>query len=302
MRFHGAVFWPVPVLCLGTILGAAVESGPAALASYFNGKQVTLKIDMPGSQKGVDLYLNKPTSMNWKEYSSRLKQFGTAIRKGDVATVTSVVVKKDRIEFQLDGGGFGTFGDDTNTSVNATAVDKSDYEKRLEKQIAQTSDPNQKKKLQKELDKERARRERQDAANQNAAQIASQIKAQQVATNRTRGGSRFNLRWSDSIPPDQLTPEAVMQRLAEYVDFGNGQNGPVTAQVAPAAEGSPTGQLKQGMTLDEVARLLGQGNKVSESVGADGLKTQVFEYVTVDRRADVTYVNGVVVKYSISSH
>ena len=120
----------------------------SALESYFNGKQVTLKIDMPGSQKGVDLSFNKPSPMDWKQYSSRIKQFGPAIRKGDVATVTSVVVKKDRIEFQLDGGGFGTFGDDTNTSVAATPVDKSDYEKRLEKQISQATDPDEKKRLQ----------------------------------------------------------------------------------------------------------------------------------------------------------
>jgi hypothetical protein len=92
-----------------------------------------------------------------------------------------------------------------------------------------------------------------------------------------------------------------MQRLAEYVAFSSIQNGPATAQLAPAAEGSATGQLKQGMSLDDVARLLGQGNKLSESVAADGLKTQVFEYSTGDRHVDVTYVNGVVVKFSISS-
>jgi hypothetical protein len=266
---------------------------------------VTVKIDMPGSQRGVDLYFNKSAPMNWKEYSSRIKQFGPAIRKGDVATVTSVVVKKDRIEFQLDGGGFGTFWDDTNENVSPTQVDKSAYEKRLEKQIAQTTDPDQKKQLQKELDKERARRERQQASNDQAAQIASQMKSQQVSQNRTRGGSRFNLRWPGSVPPDQLTPEAVMQRLAEFVDFssmhGGGPASPAATAVAVSGS-SPTGQLKQGMNLDDVARLLGQGNKVSESVGADGLKTQVFEYVTGDRRADVTFVNGVVVKYSISSH
>lgn len=300
MRFRGVAFWSLPLLCFITCVLGGVESGGAALESYFTGKQVTLKIDMPGSQKGVDLSFNKPSPMNWKEYSSRIKQFGPAIRKGDTATVTSVVVKKDRIEFQLDGGGFGTFWDDTNDNVTATRVDKSDYEKRLEKQIAQTSDPDQKKQLQKELDKERARRQRQQASNDQAAQIASQMKAQQVSQNRTRGGSRFNLRWSGSIPPDQLTPQAVMERLAPYVEFSNGQSGAPVAQASPDAV-SPTGQLKQGMSVDDVARLLGQGNELSESAGADGLKTQVFEYITGDRRTDVTFVNGVVVKYSISS-
>jgi len=181
---------------------------PSSIQSYFTGKQVVLKIDMPGSQKGIDLRFDKPVPMNWKEYSSRLKQFGPAIRKGDVATVTTIVVKKNMIEFQLDGGGFGTFGDDTTTTVTAKSTEKSDYEKQLEKQISETDDPDKKRDLQRDLDKERARRERQDAANQNAANVASQLKAQKVAENRMRGGSRFNLRWAGSIPSDQLTPAA----------------------------------------------------------------------------------------------
>ena len=36
--------------------------------------------------------------MDWKDYSGRIKQFGTAIRKGDTARVTAIVVKKDMIE------------------------------------------------------------------------------------------------------------------------------------------------------------------------------------------------------------
>ena len=36
-----------------------------------------------------------------------------------------MVVKDDRIEFQLDGGGYGTFGDDTDGNVMAQTADKS---------------------------------------------------------------------------------------------------------------------------------------------------------------------------------
>jgi hypothetical protein len=63
-----------------------------------------------------------------------------------------------------------------------------------------------------------------------------------------------------------------------------------------------TAQLKRGMKMGEVSNLLGPGKQVSESVSTDGLKTQVFEYVTGDRRVDVTYVEGLVVRYSISSN
>jgi hypothetical protein len=279
---------------------------PDSLSSYFTGKEVVLKIDMPGTQQGVDLRYNKDNPMNWKEYANRLKSSGAAIHKGDTARVTAVVVKDDRIEFQLDGGGFGTFLDDSSTTVTPKTIEKSDYEKQLERDIANTTDDDQRRRLQRDLDRERSRRERQEADNRAAAQIASQIKAQKVADDRLRGGSRFNLRWSGSIPPDQKTPDAVKKLLADYVSFAGPQT---AAAVAPAAQNTAgdaavpaTAQLKRGMKIEEVTNLFGPGKQMSESVSHDGLKTQTMQYVTGDRRVEVTYVEGLVVRYSISSN
>jgi hypothetical protein len=281
-------------------LPLSAQNDPNSLASYFTGKEVVLKIDMPGSQQGVDLRYNKDVPMNWKEYANRLKSNGVAIHKGDTARVTAVVLKDDRIEFQLDGGGFGTFGDDTNATVTPRTVDKSDYEKQLEKQIANTTDDDERRRLQRDLDRERSRRERQDADNRNAAQVASQIKAQQISDKRLQGGSRFNLRWSGQIPADQKTPDAVMKLLADY--------GPQQAAAPPPAQSGgdaavpATAQLKRGMKMSDVTNLLGQGKQLSESVSGDGLKTQTVQYSSGDRRVEVTYVEGVVVRYSISSN
>jgi hypothetical protein len=284
------------------MLALALGAQTDPLASYFTGKEVLVKIDMPGTQQGIDLKFNQDNPMNWKEYSGRLKKFGVAIPKGATARVTGVVVKNDRIEFQLDGGGFGTFLDDSSTTVNAKTVDKSDYEKQLERDISNTTDEDKKRQLQRDLDRERSRRERQNDNNAAAAQVASQMKAQQVADNRIRGGSRFNLRWSNSIPADQKTPEAVMKLLSEYVSF------PAAAQ--PAAEtaatdstGIPaTAQLQRGMKISDVTNLFGPGKQMSESISNDGLKTQVVDYSTGDRRVEVTYVEGLVVRYSITSN
>jgi hypothetical protein len=285
-------------------LSLIAQSTPDSLANYFNGKEVVLKIDMPGTQKGVDLSFNKDNPMNWKEYSNRLKSAGVAIHKGDTARVTSFVLKSDRIEFQLNGGGFGTFLDDSDSTVNAKSVDKSDYEKQLQRQLDNTTDPDKRRQIQRDLDRERSRRERQEDNNQGAAQIASQIKAQKIASQRLQGGSRFNLRWVGSVPPNQLNPDALMKLLADYVSFDAAQPAaPAAAMPAsPAPADIPaTAQLKRGMKMGEVANLFGPGRQMSESVSGDGLKTQVFEYVTGDRRVDVTYVEGLVVRYSISS-
>jgi hypothetical protein len=301
------------LFCPGTVSPTYAQSGAIEIQNYFQGKQVQLKIDMPGTQQGVDLRFDRGTPMDWKQYSSRLKKFGVAIPKDERATVTTIVVKKDMIEFQLDGGGFGTFGDDANTTVDAKPVEKSNYEKQLERDIANTDDPDRKRELQRSLDRERDRRERQDAANKRAAQIASQIKSQQVAQDRLRGGSRFNLRWSGSIPAEQLTPEGLMRLLTPYIEFSDSQAaepgapppnaaGPVTSAPSDAdTAGSATGQLKRGMQMSDVTSLLGQGRQLSESVSAEGLKTQVFEYLPGDRRVEVTYVDGLVIRFLISS-
>ena len=300
-------------LAIALLPCAAQNSGQAALQSYFVGKQVTLQVDMPGTQQGVDLRLDRDDPMDWKQYSNRLKQFGPAIRSGDRATVTTLVVKKNLIEFQLDGGGFGTFWDDTDTTVTPYQVDKSGYEKQLERDISNTTDPQRKRDLQRELNHVRNQRDREQRADDRAASIASQLKAQQVADKRLRGGSRFNLRWSSPIPQDQLTPESLMKLLDAYVDFGDLQQqkailkpvaqNPAAAVNAPAKgkDSSPITQLKRGMQIGEVSEMMGLGRQLSQTTSDEGLKTQIFEYLPEEYRVEVTYVDGVVVRYSISS-
>jgi hypothetical protein len=231
-----------------------------------------------------------------------------------VVQVTKVLVKGDHIEFQLGGGGFGVAGDDTNTVVAAVVTVKSDREKDLEKQVAAEKDPKRKQDLQRDLDQERARRARQDDANRNAAMIASQLKAQLVAEKRLRGGSRFNLTWKGTVPSDDRNPDTVMTLLADYVDFDASHASPTPAAIpqtparpayVPVGSAAPVGgpaQLARGMKMADVFSLLGPGQMVSQSVSSDGLKTQNFEFKTADSVVDVTFVEGVVVKYSISSN
>lgn len=86
------------------------------LKQYFEGKRVTLKIDMPATKNGVNVNPERDRPLDFSDYASRLKRFGTAIRAGESAMVTNVKVKGKHIEFHLDGGGYGTFGDDTGTA------------------------------------------------------------------------------------------------------------------------------------------------------------------------------------------
>ena len=77
---------------------------------------------------------------------------------------------------------------------------------------------------------------------------------------------------------------------------------PTTQNTGDDAAMPATAQLKRGMKMSDVTNLFGEGKQLSESVSGDGLKTQTVQYSSGDRRVEVTYVEGVVVRYSISSN
>ena len=287
-------------LLLGLTSSLLLHANEAELHRAFVGKQLVLRIDMPGTHQGVNLHMDRDEPMDWKEYSQRLKNFGVSIPKGGAAMVTSLVVKKDLIEIQLDGGGFGTFGDDTGTSVS-TYVPKSRYESDLERDIRNETDPGRKRRLESSLSAERSRRYREESRLRAAAATANAIKRQEVMEKRLRGGSRFNLRNLSS--PANVMPNQVMDWLKDYVDFsGKGGGRPMVQSGAVSNSQTPQpGTLRRGMSMDEVQNKLGQGKLLSESVGADGILTQQWEFLTREQKFSVTSVEGLVVRYSMNS-
>src|SRR5678810_873185 len=97
-RVVGIAAAAAALLAAGAASAAAQDEN--ALKSYFEGRRITLRMDMPGSADGI------------------------AINYGDSSRVTLVKVKGSIIEFQIGGGGFGTFGDDTNTSSNIRLLEQ----------------------------------------------------------------------------------------------------------------------------------------------------------------------------------
>ena len=298
------------LLLASACLGAQNTSN---LSQFFEGKQVIVKIDMPGSQQGIDIYPQKNNLMDAKSYGKRMKEFPVSIRNGDMVMVTTVKVKDKSIEFQLAGGGFGTFGDDTDTRVKFTPADKSDREKDLERQISNTDDSYQKDRLQRELDYVRRQRERADSRNRAIAEQAAQEKQYQVNENRTRGGSRFNLKYNSKVPAD-ISPQDVMTALAQYVDFSPLLTGAPSAEVPYAAPtsvpeppataygaGGPASSLQKGMSEDQVRALLGAPTNSSDA-DHDGIQVHSESYTQGNSVVTAQFVNGVMVKYSIEVH
>lgn len=290
-----------------TVMLAVAAAAPAAAQSedalrrYFEGKTVVVKLDLPGSERGVDVYPGTDRPIDFPKHAKRLKDYGTAVRRGEEILVTKVKVKKDLIEFQLGGGGFGTFGDDAGNSVYVPSADKSQREKNLEKEIPGL-DPAARKKAQEELDALRKDRARADAANRAQAAQASQLKQANVRQRRVEGGSRFNLRYDPEVPDEALTPDGVMRALAEYVDF-SALGGHPAAGAGDRGPGRPAGEvgdLRKGMLVEEVDRLLGRPDGIAQRTEGT-LKVSVSTYTTRDRTIQAEFVEGVLIRFTVSS-
>jgi hypothetical protein len=294
------------LFCLAAA-GLLVVSAPAsaqneaALRDAFEGKSVRVKLDMPATQQGVDVYPDARRPINFDEYSARLKAAGVAIKTGESVLVTKVRVKEKLIEFQLAGGGYGTFGDDTSASVYTASTPKSNREKDLERLVKNETNAARKRQLQRELDDLRSERAREDLRNQAVASSASEAKKSRIADSRLHSGSRFNIRYQNGLPPG-LGPDGVRRALAEYVEFTS--DGPAARDTRPSLADAPRptagGGLRKGMTMAEVQDALGKPEKTTErSEGV--LRVVTATFTRDDQRITAEFVEGVLIKYSIAS-
>ena len=275
-----------------------------ALRSAFEGRRVTLKIDMPGTSDGVDVHADAARAIDYQRYGDRLKSYGAAIRAGEASVVTLVKMKKDVIEVQLSGGGFGTFGDDTSTSVSIPRAEKSSREKDLEERIKDENDSRRKREMERELDDLRDRRDRENRRLDAQRARAEEIKKERIAERRLTGGSRFNLRYEGKVPSG-IRPEDVMAALADYVDFSPANSDRFTPDaadldLASAPRLALDTTVRKGMLRSEAERVLGTPHDSSER--REGSLTVVtLTFVSGDQRITAQFVEDVLVRYTIAS-
>lgn len=294
-----------------TISSAALAQNEAALRTAFEGKLVSVKVGMPGTSRGIDVYPLDANPVNWREVAERVKDNGTSLKIGDQVIVTKVVVKKNsHIEFQLGGGGWGTFFDTPGTStVSTTTEGESQEEKDLKKAIKEAPGPTKRKELERELASARDRRERENARARAEAQQANAAHEANLRARRAESGSRFNIRFRNGIPPENLTPEGVMAALAEFVDFNAGGTKVATASgastsvpVAPAgatATGARHTQIRKGLSVQEVEALLGPADSAGEE--KQGILTvNKRSYTSDGMKVSTSFVNGVLIDFAIT--
>lgn len=286
-------------VCLLFISSPIFSQNEQALKEYFEGKMVTIKLDMPATQKGIDLYpLRKPV-INFDQYGNRIKEFGVSVTSGQNIMVTKVRTKGKHIEFQLGGGGYGTFWDESST-VDAPYVERSRREKQLDKLIEKEPDSDKKKELRKERDELKRDREKEERRLRLEAEDAEQAKKARVREKAQEAGSRFNIRYDYKLTHAEMTPESIMNALAQYVSF------PGQAAVSASASASATLEvaeevvLHKGLLWEDVMQMYGSPKGVSERMEGT-LKVMTCNFDDGDNYIKMEFVEGVLIRYTVTS-
>ena len=267
----------------------------AVLRRFFEGREVVVKMDMPGDKSGVDVHPESSRPVDYPKVGDRLRGFGIALYKGDAVMVTLVKVKSKNIEFHLGVGGAKESGG----PHISTYVPKSNREKRLEDAYDEETDPARKKRLKEDLDDERSRRRYEEERRRRDAEQARQIAKANERELRAQGGSRFNLWYDAGVPVEALTPESVMRALADYVEFPEAANANASPSSPSQSLPNPLA-LRKGMTEKRVIALF--GNPETRIVQrAAGIEVIQYKYSLTAAELSVQFVGGVLVQYVLTS-
>lgn len=287
--------------------GMLAAQNEAALRQAFEGKMISVKIAMPGTSRGIDVFPQQQAPVNFPQVADRMKDFGTALKAGDQVMVSKIAVKgNSHIEFQLGGGGYGTLGDDAGTQRVFTGFEsETAREKVLRDSIKVTSDATRKRQMEQELRNLRSARDRENDRARAEAEQANAVREANVRSRREQGGSRFNIRFRDGIPPEALTPAGIMAALSAYVDFeATGAKATAAAVVPGAAAPAPRNPggvsgLRKGLSLREVEAMLGPAETAGEE--RQGIFTVLKRsYTAGGMKVMTSFVNDVLIDFTMS--
>jgi hypothetical protein len=294
---------PTATVVALTLLAVPLRAGERedrekVLRQFFEGRSVTVYIDMPATSKGIDVYVGRPEPLEPAKVQERVGGNGVAIRDGQNVRITRINLKDDTIEFQLDGGGFNWFWDSSG-SVSTPYSGKSTYEADLERDIKRETDPKRKRDLQRDLDRERNRRYREEQANREIAEAANEIRREKDRQRALDGGSRFNIRFVKKVPPQGATPDAVMEVLSPWVDFSALPGGAAYAKDRPRParpDDEHESGLRAGLSRSQVASILGPAEREESKTDGD-LHKAVAVFRDGGHRLELTFVNGILVQF-----
>jgi len=278
------------LLLLSLLASPSLAQDEKALRQAFEGRLVAPRLDMPATKEGVNIYPYRPTPLEGN-LAGDLAQNGVGVPTGRAVRVSRIKVKKEHIEFQLGEG-----GERQEPTYSAPYVPKTREEDRLEDEIKKTDDAKTKRRLKDRL------RDLQDRRRREADRLAAlaRIEHELALSKHTpeewalMAGARFNIRFDSRVPKEALTPEGFRSMLERWVDFDPSPEAALGTPLAGPAE------LRKGMPLAEVELNYGEASSCEES-DADGLAVQTCIWSLPEGRLEARFVDGVLVRYTLSS-
>jgi len=188
------------------------------LREHFVGRTVIARLDMPGDSNGIDLSPGEDSLTNDFQIAEDIRRHGIGIKKGARVKVTAIHLRKDHIEFHLNGGGFGSFKDRMTTSNSA--VQKSSEERRLERERSSAS-PSQRRYIDSRLRRLREERLEEERRMKERAASGDVTAMSPEQIRRRTSGSRFNIRYRGAreVPLAARTPAGLEAILKPYLDI-----------------------------------------------------------------------------------
>jgi hypothetical protein len=175
------------------------------MEQYFQGRRVTVLLDMPGDESGVDVHAREAT-VNGDLIRARVAKYGKGLRRGQIASVTLVKVKGDYVEFQLDGGGFTDRQLMGLPGYDSARWGTSEEERKLRSRMIGTRDKDRRRRLESDYDRLRRRRVRP-------------LRDKLEREHREKHGSRFNIRFASEREAARVTGEDLTAILQRYIEL-----------------------------------------------------------------------------------
>jgi predicted small secreted protein len=207
------------ISCIAASAQNARKQAQANLIRAFIQKKVTVKVDLPSTDKGFEIHADKQNSADAEKNLKRLKGFGASIQSGGTAMVTDIRVAKDEISFELNGGGLpestlagrGIGPVPTRASTTGTTATP-----RINRDS--NSSPRDTEHEQSRAKYESAEREHNEARTMVANEAMRQGAIDRLRAAGLQMGSRFVIKF-DGRDTASVTPDELKRLLADYVVF-----------------------------------------------------------------------------------
>lgn len=266
------------------------------LKEILEGQRVELLIEMPASSEGVDIQADHAQKMDFEDYSRRIKKFGIALYPGEMVMITKIKKKGKHIEFHLAGGGYGTWGDESE-NVSSIQIPKSSRQTELEEILNDDKNKNieNRRKLERELhDLKQDRRIRQEESNR-AAALESEIKKSRIQDQRLQGGSRFNIRYDYKISTEELKLQSIKNALSGFINFDQ------SSVHVDSNETNNHSLLSKGMAMEKVISIFGMPKNMKTTEECNLEKT-VCNFETKNQDIEAIFIENILVKFNTSSN